>query len=1002
MCQWRCVSFVLLLLSKVIFAQQRYMPHYTTANGLPSNTVYKVVKDSLDFLWIATSNGICRFDGQHFETFSLKGLVNDVEFIDISVGKNGRVWFVPFSGDVLLYDGVQFRNGKSFFGQEFTGVQQVYEDDFGCIWFTQQNNAIHKYNTKSHQLTYIKSKIGGRNTTILDVVSPRQVIINNNGTVAELFTQKKIISPNTLSTSFRPRNVLKLATEKYLYHDDKNILSYDKGIISVLEQNNIRPNDITFINNNNNQLWVGTNKGLFCYNFENNKLTYQTNVLSNQSITYTTTDREKNVWIGTYSDGLYCIPSQLSYQLPLSSSFNAEPWGITQFRGQLLVGLNKAGLQVIDPKKTTQILQPARRTYINLTSRIKRLRSVNNAVFMTHENALLRWNGQKLSTYFLNGSLKDYDVTDSLIFVASHASAMVLSQNELLNYESGQFKSDEEYLKKLNLQKSRRFFEGRTTAICFDKRNQNIWIGKPNGLALVSINKANQVLANNSANIPIPDTLPAVLQNFKYRVSGLVALPNGGIAIGTTAAGLFIFKDNQLTNISVDEGLSNNFVQSLFIDNRQNLWVCTINGLNKISLADMAQKQWKNTVYYEGNGLMTNIVNDVFVSNDSIWAATSGGVSFLLPTPVSVFNDSVPVRVTNLWADEKLVDYQPLKAITTNNSLKIAFYAISSFWGKELRFRYRLKGNGLGDKDVYSQWTTTDQHIALFKDLMPGIYKFEVEAITKERSLVLGHTELAVRLTMPFYQNPIIRYSFLAFLTVLLLLILFNYYYQRERKRRAFVEEFNELEKQAFRAQMNPHFVFNCLNAIQEFLVSNEPEQAQRYLAQFAKLIRKTLDFTKKNTVYLTDEIDYITLYTKLEQVRYEQPFRVEIVVAENIQKTEIEIPSLLLQPFIENAIRHGQLGKMKGNGLLRIDFEVLDKHLICTIDDNGVGINQSKAQKLDMEIPHTSYGLNIIKKRLELINQFSEKKSKFEVFDKQNLYEDSRGTRVVLTLAIY
>ena len=104
-------------------AQERYMPHYTTADGLPSNTVYKVVKDERGFLWLATSNGICRFDGHRFETFSLKGLVNDVEFIDIFIGKQGRIWFIPFSGDILLYDGTKFQNGKAFFGRTLEDFQ---------------------------------------------------------------------------------------------------------------------------------------------------------------------------------------------------------------------------------------------------------------------------------------------------------------------------------------------------------------------------------------------------------------------------------------------------------------------------------------------------------------------------------------------------------------------------------------------------------------------------------------------------------------------------------------------------------------------------------------------------------------------------------------------------------------------------------------------------------------------------------------------------------------
>ena len=296
--------------------------------------------------------------------------------------------------------------------------------------------------------------------------------------------------------------------------------------------------------------------------------------------------------------------------------------------------------------------------------------------------------------------------------------------------------------------------------------------------------------------------------------------------------------------------------------------------------------------------------------------------------------------------------------------------------------------------------STTEPSISL-KTILPNDYILDIEVISKESGRTIGKLSSPLNVNVIWYKNWFLLYVLSSLALFALATAAFVYYYQRERRKRAYIEQFNELEKQAFQAQMNPHFVFNCLNAIQEFLVSNDPEQAQRYLSQFAKLIRKTLDFTKRSTVTLADEVDFLKLYVRLEQLRFEDPFRFEINVGSEINSNDIDIPPLLLQPFIENAIKHGQLGRLHKEGLLKINFSVSDDQLTCMIDDNGIGLNQSKILKSQHGMAHTSHGLEIVQKRMNLINQFGKGKNSFVVIDKKDSDPLLRGTQVIITLRI-
>ncbi len=179
----------------------------------------------------------------------------------------------------------------------------------------------------------------------------------------------------------------------------------------------------------------------------------------------------------------------------------------------------------------------------------------------------------------------------------------------------------------------------------------------------------------------------------------------------------------------------------------------------------------------------------------------------------------------------------------------------------------------------------------------------------------------------------------------------------------------NELENSALRTQMNPHFIFNSLNTINSFISRNETLQAHRYISKFSKLIRFILDHSRRRQILLSDELEVLNLYIEIERIRFENKFEFKISVAEDIDASAVELPPLIIQPFVENAILHGLLPK-EGTGFLAINISRINDLLVCTVQDNGIGREKAKALKKDYLIKHKSHGIEITLKRIELFNK--------------------------------
>jgi LytS/YehU family sensor histidine kinase len=209
-------------------------------------------------------------------------------------------------------------------------------------------------------------------------------------------------------------------------------------------------------------------------------------------------------------------------------------------------------------------------------------------------------------------------------------------------------------------------------------------------------------------------------------------------------------------------------------------------------------------------------------------------------------------------------------------------------------------------------------------------------------------------------------------------------------------EQLVEARLSALQAQMNPHFVFNALNSIKRMILDGDNEKASRYLSKFALMIRMTLNHSKDTFVTLDENIEYLKTYLEMERLRFDDSFTYKILVAENIDTSESSIPSLMIQPLVENAIWHGLLPSESEKKIL-IKFTQNENRITCIIEDNGIGIRQSEQLKVMNRPLHNSVGLENLRKRIKIMNEKYDTDCSLEIFDLKETGKGDRGTKVVL-----
>jgi LytS/YehU family sensor histidine kinase len=301
------------------------------------------------------------------------------------------------------------------------------------------------------------------------------------------------------------------------------------------------------------------------------------------------------------------------------------------------------------------------------------------------------------------------------------------------------------------------------------------------------------------------------------------------------------------------------------------------------------------------------------------------------------------------------------------------------------------------DEDWVNAGNNTSVRFSL---LPPGQYTFHVAASLNGKDWY-GASPFTFTIKPPFWKTWWFR--LLAALAVAAIIwAIVRLRIRSIRKAASIKQQLTELEIKALRSQMNPHFIFNALNSIQHFVFNNDVDKTNHYLTQFSKLLRMVLQHSKQPTISLTDEMKMLELYLKIEALRMGPDFAYSITADETIEEPDaVYLPSMLVQPFVENSLKHGLLTKT-GNKKLTVAFKMAgNHHLFCSVTDNGIGrekaMNEAAGQLI--QIPHSSDGIALVQSRLQLHDKLAA--NTVSIFDLKNEDGTPAGTRVELQIPI-
>jgi len=384
-------------------------------------------------------------------------------------------------------------------------------------------------------------------------------------------------------------------------------------------------------------------------------------------------------------------------------------------------------------------------------------------------------------------------------------------------------------------------------------------------------------------------------------------------------------------------------------------------------------------------------IHDILVNNDTLYVASDDGLTVIPEAMLIKIRPQTPIPYFQyIMVSDTGADLTKQKMTLTGNAkIKFGFGSIQ-YSGSPVIFSYKLEGF---DHD----WTTGKGINVVYQNVPRGNYNFKLRArkVTSEWSKPI---EFKITIKAHFWQHPLF-FVFLSLLFTGLMALIIIRRKNIQIKRRELDHQLITLEQKALQSMMNPHFIFNSLGSIQTYLLEKKSNEAGLYLSQFARLIRQNLNAINAASINLEEEIDRLKNYLDLEKLRMENKFDYNIEVDENVEEADVQIPSMIIQPFVENAIWHG-IAALEDKGQINIKFQMQDeKSMTVIIEDNGIGIKRSEAYSTKQE-KHLHLGMEMTRKRLELLGKKFSIKTAIEFFE---TYPGTAnpGTRVVLVMPV-
>ncbi|RFS18322.1 two-component regulator propeller domain-containing protein [Emticicia sp. C21] len=1013
--------------------------HFNSRNGLSSNEVKAIVQDQDGFLWIATPEGLNRYDGERFVQFThtkdtnsiisdqlssiivlpdnqlaigtadgltimdthkrtfrniffarstdLKLLDNNV--YDLKLDQKGNLWVLTFSGLHIL--------DKSFkVIQSYYTPKEAYEKNriaLGHNLYEVEGNKFIIKNIQTYQINWVDfskkklvpavqkfphlSFLNELNTCKQAPDRTLWVLLRNTNVVYKYFPDTRKVE--SFQINIKPSELAndRLAT---IYPLDNNT--------AIIEKQEGKP---ILLNLATNQLKDLSNKPVWTASMSGNRIP-----------TYLK-DKDGSLWI-CHFDGLYLISKskQAIITYPnINKAINSLSWSVASaptFQrmspDKIFVGTYGNGWFMSDlSKDDMERFFFGSKQHPEIAVGVSTRLHSKDTLWLATQYGLWWF---KPSTYqfgrirnstkptALDSSLVNYQYIDSkgLIWMG------VANGNGTIIYDpkTNRFKQYS--------QKTKPAFPLRMAYSITEDYEGNMWMGTPAGGGLIKWDRKK-------------DTFSIIKVGEKKgfdsdAISFMTADKKGNLYLATRV-GVFIYdlRKDTFTLYDKFDGLLSNDVEHLLLDKNDILWIGSPQGLNYLNLKT-------NVIQHltTANGLANNNIGAILPFNtagDTLFIGSDNSFSLLALDNFNIKRSAPKPFITGIKINNVDVPFNSNEPLTVNyqqNDVTFEYVGLNFNNGSQNRYKYILDGADNTWKDAQNN------KYASYTNLPAGSYTFKVTAMSDGLNWSRDVATFTLIITPPWWKT-------LWFRVIFLLIVSGSLYYiyrrqikdieVREAEKTEIQKQINELKLTALRSQLNPHFIFNVLNSIQSFILENNPVEASRYLSKFAKLVRLVLDNSGSQFVSLNKEVELLTYFVQMESLRFSNSFQYNIEVDDAIEPTEIQIPSMMIQPHVENAIWHGLMtGRREGHqGKIWIRFKKDTKEtLICEIEDNGIGRKAAgNIQQAHKE--HVSKGTSLIKNRLELMKLEENYTLNIQTIDLENEQGEGIGTRVVMVLPV-
>ena len=941
------LCFIFCIVQNTIGQKQPSFESYQIKDGLPSKTIYNLAFSKNNLLYLAHSKGLSSYDGGYFRNY-YNAYQPNTELSNIMEAPNGTIYAKAFNNTIyqLKNDTLQFAfwaNNKSGFTNScMIGDDVIAIGTDSVIFFssvTQSKKAI----PFPKPIETWPSKIivqGFWNYSEKDNLS--LILIDENKNVYNYKTNSETELPHL---HFSHHEVFGTRTK---------ILSELTWINKNKKIKNAYNNDakVNYMNIIDKEIYINTSKGIYITNHDFEIIRHYN--FGQASTTAIARSLDNNYFISTLENGLIKVPSFDNIQLA-KFKFNCNQFAISP-KGELVLDKKVHLKETIEDKDITiQLAENENQIWFE--------RALHQAKSFGYA-----FKNKPMQAIALLPLIKDFTILPDAILFGTTGGLYIYAEHKNCHWLQ-EFQEDSimKYypFKKLNI------FKEYVPSVKYDEMNDRLIVNTYAGLF--------EITKETKKSKQLPDPINTSVKDIEFW--------QGQLLLASTAYGIVVWdgkKYNYNSSIYPTKGYLKYFYKT-----KNELWVQGDEGIYTFGKSG-------NRVYNSSNGIPVENVKNIFIS-DSVLYVNHGNSLTTLPKynmknyspKTSLIIHSVKQGRQEIKTNAKLSDNQ--------NDISISFSYIS-YQGINKHVAYRINGQN----PIHLSTNARTIHIP---NLNPDDYKIELFSVENDVINLKPLKVIQFNIAPPFYKT--IWFTLLAVLLSVFITFLIARYILNNYKRNALHKEAQlmmekELDKSmltSIKAQMNPHFLFNALNTIQSYIYSNDKQNASVYISKFSDLTRSILNMSTKDMITLDEEINSLKLYLELEKMRFEESFNYFVNVSSDLNKEQIKIPSMLVQPYIENAIKHGLLHK-KTNRELHLNFERKNESLQITIDDNGIGRKKSGELSKIKNRQHASFAMEANKKRLDILKN-TYKNIDFQIIDKVSELGEPNGTRVIITLPI-